>query len=53
MLTDTVLRNLKPKPKIYRVFDRDEMYMTVLIWSFRTILCREIREMRDCRSIFV
>lgn len=29
MLTDTALRNLKPKSKIYKVFDRDGMYVTV------------------------
>jgi len=30
MLTDTALRNLKPKSKIYKVFDRDGLYVTVL-----------------------
>ena len=29
MLTDTALRNLKPKSKIYKVFDRDGMYVAV------------------------
>lgn len=29
MLTDTALRNLKPKSKIYKDFDRDGMYVTV------------------------
>ncbi len=29
MLTDTALRNLKPKPKIYKVLDRDGMYVAV------------------------
>lgn len=29
MLTDTALRNLKPKSKNYKVFDRDGMYVTV------------------------
>lgn len=29
MLTDTALRNFKPKPKTYKVFDRDGMYVTV------------------------
>ena len=29
MLTDTALRNLKPKPKTYKAFDRDGMYVTV------------------------
>jgi integrase len=29
MLTDTTLRNLKPKPEMYRVSDRDGMYATV------------------------
>lgn len=29
MLTDTALRNLKPKSKIYKAFDRDGMYVTV------------------------
>ncbi len=29
MLTDTALRNIKPKYKIYKVFDRDGMYVAV------------------------
>jgi hypothetical protein len=29
MLTDTALRDLKPKSKIYKVFDRDGMYAAV------------------------
>ncbi len=29
MLTDTALRNLKPKSKTYKAFDRDGMYVTV------------------------
>lgn len=29
MLTDTALRNLKPKGKLYKVTDRDGMYVTV------------------------
>jgi len=29
MLTDTALRNFKPKSKIYKVSDRDGMYVTV------------------------
>lgn len=29
MLTDTALRNLKPKSRIYKIFDRDGMYVTV------------------------
>lgn len=29
MLTDTALRNLKPKSKIYKSADRDGMYVTV------------------------
>lgn len=29
MLTDTALRNLKPKSKIYKASDRDAMYVTV------------------------
>lgn len=29
MLTDTALRNFKPKSKTYKVFDRDGMYVTV------------------------
>lgn len=29
MLTDTALRNLKPKSKPYKVFDRDGMDVTV------------------------
>lgn len=29
MLTDTALRNLKPKSKIYKAFDRNGMYVTV------------------------
>lgn len=29
MLTDAALRNLKPKSKIYKASDRDEMYVTV------------------------
>ncbi|EQB0423511.1 tyrosine-type recombinase/integrase [Pseudomonas aeruginosa] len=29
MLTDTKLRNLKPKSKLYKAFDRDGMYVTV------------------------
>lgn len=29
MLTDTALRNLKPKSKAYKAFDRDGMYVTV------------------------
>jgi len=29
MLTDTALRNLKPKSKKYKVFDRDGLYVTV------------------------
>ena len=29
MLTDTALRNLKPKSKIYNASDRDGMYVTV------------------------
>jgi hypothetical protein len=29
MLTDTALRNFKPKSKIYKAFDRDGMYVTV------------------------
>lgn len=29
MLTDAELRNLKPKSKIYKAFDRDVMYVTV------------------------
>lgn len=28
MLTDAVLRNLKPKSKIYKASDRDGMYVT-------------------------
>lgn len=30
MLTDTALRNLKPKSKICKASDRDGMYVTVL-----------------------
>ncbi|MFA7504642.1 MAG: Arm DNA-binding domain-containing protein, partial [Burkholderiaceae bacterium] len=29
MLTDTKLRNLKPKEKLYRVSDRDGLYVAV------------------------
>ncbi len=29
MLTDTALRNLKPKARPYKVSDRDGMYVTV------------------------
>lgn len=29
MLTDTAVRNLKPKSKIYKASDRDGMYVTV------------------------
>src|SRR5471032_1008544 len=29
MLTDTALRNFKPKSKIYKAFDRDGVYVTV------------------------
>lgn len=29
MLTDTALRNLKPKSKPYKAFDRDGIYVTV------------------------
>lgn len=29
MLTDTAIRNLKPKSKTYKAFDRDGMYVTV------------------------
>lgn len=29
MLTDTALRNLKPKSKTYKASDRDGMYVTV------------------------
>ena len=29
MLTDIALRNLKPKSKLYKVSDRDGMYVTV------------------------
>lgn len=29
MLTDAALRNLKPKSKPYKAFDRDGMYVTV------------------------
>jgi hypothetical protein len=29
MLTDTALRNLKPKAKSYKASDRDGMYVTV------------------------
>lgn len=29
MLTDTALRNLKPKPKIYKASDRDGIYVTI------------------------
>ncbi|GAB1395220.1 hypothetical protein MASR1M60_33860 [Rhodocyclaceae bacterium] len=29
MLTDTALRNLKPKSKPYKTSDRDGMYVTV------------------------
>jgi len=29
MLTDTKLRNLKPKAKLYKAFDRDGMCVTV------------------------
>lgn len=29
MLTDTALRNFKPKSEIYKAFDRDGMYVTV------------------------
>lgn len=29
MLTDTALRNLKPKAKPYKASDRDGMYVTV------------------------
>ena len=29
MLTDTALRKLKPKSKIYKASDRDGMYVTV------------------------
>lgn len=29
MLTDTALRNLKPKSKPYKASDRDGMYVTV------------------------
>ncbi len=28
MLTDTALRNLKPRPKLYKASDRDGMYVT-------------------------
>ena len=28
-VTDTALRNLKPKSKIYKAYDRDGMYVTV------------------------
>jgi len=31
MLTDTALRNLKPKSKIYKASDRDGRYVTVSI----------------------
>jgi len=31
MLTDTALRNLKPKSKIYKASDRDGMYVTVSV----------------------
>jgi len=30
MLTDTALRNLKPKEKAYKVTDRDGLYVSVL-----------------------
>lgn len=29
MLTDTALKNLKPKGSLYKVADRDGMYVTV------------------------
>ena len=29
MLTDTGLRSLKPKNKLYKISDRDGMYVTV------------------------
>lgn len=29
MLTDTALRNLKPKAATYKASDRDDMYVTV------------------------
>lgn len=31
MLTDTTLRNLKPKEKGYKVADRDGLYVYVLV----------------------
>ncbi len=40
MLTDTALRNLKPKPKTYKAFDRDGMYVTVR--GQRVILARNL-----------
>jgi len=32
MLTDTKLRNLKPKDKLYKVNDRDGLYVAVTGW---------------------
>ena len=39
MLTDTALRNLKPKSLIYKVSDRDGMYVTVSTAGTVTFRC--------------
>lgn len=43
MLTDTALRNFKPKSKPYKASDRDGMYVTVSTAGTR---CRSWRRMR-------
>lgn len=40
MLTDTALRNLKPKSKIYKVSDRDGMYVAVPVRPVLSLSCR-------------
>jgi len=43
MLTDTKLRNLKPKDKLYKVNDRDGLYVAVTPDRYlcKTFLCRQ------------
>lgn len=50
MLTDTVLRNLKPKSKIYKASDRDGMYVTVSPTG--TVTFRYDYRLNGCRETF-
>jgi hypothetical protein len=48
MLTDTALRNLKPKSKIYKASDRDGMYVTVSPGG--TVTFRYDYRLNECRE---